>query len=183
MGCNLMKFRRGPLALRRNPILTTQFIPRRVTTKVPPKCHQNKKGKRAAFRVCLQTIDFIGYFGSVTGARTRTLRLERGGVGARDRSPASMGSGKYSVLLAVAVWEGRRILPDTTRTKNSRQRRLVQRDLPLRTPQRGSGKSEPISEDTLSIELSAPASASGSGIRRLREVQSQRSLLRWPLLD
>jgi hypothetical protein len=28
-------------------------------------------------------------------------------------------------------------------TKNSRQRRHVQRDLPLKTPQRGSGKSEP----------------------------------------
>ena len=46
------------------------------------------------------------------------------------------------------------------RTKNSRQRRLVQVDLPLRAPQRGSGKSRPISEDEFAYRT---ASASGSG--------------------
>jgi hypothetical protein len=52
----------------------------------------------------------------------------------------------------------------TKRTKNSRQRRLVHGDLPLRTPRRGSGKSGRISEERdLSIELPTPASASGSG--------------------
>jgi hypothetical protein len=46
------------------------------------------------------------------------------------------------------------------RTKNSRQRRLVREDLPLRTPRRGSGKSKPISEEmNLDMELPAPASA------------------------
>ena len=35
------------------------------------------------------------------------------------------------------------ILRDWSCTKNSRQRRLVREDLPLRTPRRGSGKSEP----------------------------------------
>jgi hypothetical protein len=40
------------------------------------KCHQNEDGKRRTLRACLQTVDFIGDFGSVTGARTRTLRLE-----------------------------------------------------------------------------------------------------------
>ena len=47
------------------------------TAKVPPKCHQNEKGKRRVFRARLQTIGSIEVFGSVTGARTRTLRLER----------------------------------------------------------------------------------------------------------
>jgi hypothetical protein len=50
--------------------------------------------------------------------------------------------------------------PTTKRTKNSRQRRLVRGDLPLRTPRRGCGKSKLISEEMdWDMELPAPASA------------------------
>ena len=45
---------------------------------------------------------------------------------------------RISVLAATHWEEGH-----TKRTKNSRQRRLVRGDLPLRTPRRGSGKSGP----------------------------------------
>jgi hypothetical protein len=48
-----------------------------IRTNSHPKVPPAEKGKRAAFHVCLQAIDFIELFGSVTGARTRTLRLER----------------------------------------------------------------------------------------------------------
>ena len=44
------------------------------------------------------------------------------------------------------VWDacGLSVIKQTQRrTKNSRQRRLVHGDLPLRTPQRGCGKSKP----------------------------------------
>jgi hypothetical protein len=56
---------------------TNEFTQRTATAKVPPKCHQHEASKRRTFRARLQTIDLIDVFGSVTGARTRTLRLER----------------------------------------------------------------------------------------------------------
>jgi hypothetical protein len=57
---------------------------------------------------------------------------------------------------------------DWSCTRNSRQRRHVQRDLPLKTPQRGSGKSRTISVRSVRAGhwddyVPAPASASGSG--------------------
>ena len=47
------------------------------------------------------------------------------------------------------------------RTKNSRQRRLVREDLPLRTPRRGCGKSEPSLEE-MNLGYRTPYAASAT---------------------
>ena len=72
----------------------------------------------------------------------------------------------------------------TKRTKNSRQRRLVREDLPLRTPRRGSGKSGPISEERdLSIKLPTPASATAPAKDGFGTFHDQAVLRCGPLLD
>ena len=63
---------------------------------------------------------------------------------------------------------GRCILPGTKRTKNSRQRRLVREDLPLRTPRRGSGKSKPSQQGTSGPDIETIATPYASLRQRLR---------------
>jgi hypothetical protein len=72
---------------------------------------------------------------------------------------------------------------DWSCTKYSRQRRLVQRDLPLKNAPAGQRQIRTTSVRRVRAGLwnnylPAPASASGSGKRRLREVHGQRGLLR-----
>jgi hypothetical protein len=62
---------------RGRPLSALSSLQKLRMAKVPPKYHQDTEGKQGHLRVCLQTIDFIELFGSVIGARTRTLRLER----------------------------------------------------------------------------------------------------------
>jgi hypothetical protein len=86
------------------------------------------------------------------------IRLRRVQM-SRQTVPCFQGS-LWSLPDSISQFGGLREGPQRARTKNSRQRRLVREDLPLRTPRRGSGKSGPISEEKdLSIELPTPASA------------------------
>jgi hypothetical protein len=54
---------------------------------------------------------------------------------------------RTTIKASDARCESRSAIHELNCTETSRQRRLVQRDVPLRTPRRGSGKSEPISEE------------------------------------
>ena len=61
-----------------------------------------------------------------------------------------------------------RLISGTKRTKNSRQRRLVRGDLPLRTPRRGCGKSEPCQreESMLDSGMEPPYASLRQRLRR-----------------
>ena len=91
--------------------------------------------------------------GAARNAHRRLMLIAAGVSGNRNM----LNRRKFTISIRVFSC---RYVSDTKRTTNSRQRRLVRGDLPLRTPRRGCGKSESISEEmNLDMELPAPASA------------------------